>query len=82
MSLEALMGHLEPSDNDLKALAKAAEASVQKETRKIGMVNLAAKSTEVLLLLILHAPMKPFFKIVRPRQGSALASFLNHLRAL
>ena len=42
------MGHLEPSDNDLKALAKAAEDTVQKGIKKIGMVNLAAKSTEVL----------------------------------
>ena len=38
------MGHLEPSDDDLKALQLNAEESLQKAIGQIGIVNLATKS--------------------------------------
>ena len=48
MSLEALMGHLEPSDDDLRALAKAAEENVQTEVARIGYKSLSSMSTQVI----------------------------------
>ena len=43
VSLEDLMGHLEPSDEDLKALQSAADQQLTEETNKIGVISLSAK---------------------------------------
>ena len=43
MSLENLMGHLEPSDEDLRALQTAADQQLTEETNKIGVISLSAK---------------------------------------
>ncbi len=48
MSLEALLGHLEPSDTDLRTLQTAADESLQKAITQIGIVNLATKVNEVM----------------------------------
>ena len=47
VSLEALMGHLEPSDDDLKVMQAAGDESLKKAIAQIGIVNLT-KASEVM----------------------------------
>lgn len=44
MSLEELMGHMEPSDTDLRALQAASAQQLQEAVQKIGVVVLSAKA--------------------------------------
>lgn len=47
VTLEDLIGHLEPSDADLKTLASAASARLQETVKSIGVVILSSKTQEV-----------------------------------
>lgn len=41
------MGHLEPSNDDLKALQESGDRSFQRAVGQIGIVNLSTKGNEV-----------------------------------
>lgn len=56
VSLEALTGHLEPSDDDLKVMQAAGEEALQKSLGQIGVVNLASKAPEVKWLTCARQP--------------------------
>lgn len=59
-SLEAVLGHCEPSNDDLRVLAKDAGAKLSKAVRQIGVVSLSASNElgpDVSFLLVLF----PFF---------------------
>jgi hypothetical protein len=46
VSLEAVMGHLSPSDDVMAAAAKDAASALAKEIRGIGVISLSATAAE------------------------------------
>lgn len=49
VSLESLMGHLEPSSDDLKAMQQNAAKQLVEAVSKIGVVSLVSKAPQVSL---------------------------------